>query len=214
MTPRPAVAPVFDVPACDTVHMAARTGLLRCTIGAMALLMASGCGNGESPSDSPTDTATAITTTPVDDESFTDPQGSYTITIDGNWSVLPGTFVREIEAWAVAAPVEGFTSNLNVLTQDTLGADLDEYLTLSVENLGGLELIDVTTVTGVKGNELGLLEYSGVLPGAPSDQPLHFLATVDVRDGVAVVATLTTTPEAFARLRPEIEPFLLTLQAT
>ena len=62
---------------------------------------------------------------------------------------------------------------------------------------------------------LGMIEYEGVIPGLADDRSLHFLATFDVRDGVAVVATLTTVNDAtFDALRPIVEPFLRSLQAT
>jgi hypothetical protein len=84
---------------------------------------------------------------------------------------------------------------------------------LSVGHLGGLKLIDSSTIVGTHGNKLGLLEYSGVLPTGP-DQPLHFLATVDVRNDQAIVATFTAPEAVFAQERSDVEPYLQTLQAT
>ena len=184
------------------------------TIGAMALLVASGCRGGGPASSSATEAASPTTSPPVGDEVFADPQGSYTITIHSDWDETPRMFVQEIESWAIDARTDDFAPNVNVLTQDSLGADLDEYLAFSVENMGTLDLINQTTVVGANGNELGLLEYSGVVPGGAADRPLHFLAAIDVRAGVAVVATLTTAPDEFDDYRDEIEPYLLTLQGT
>jgi hypothetical protein len=47
-----------------------------------------------------------------------------------------------------------------------------------------------------------------------SDRPLHFLATFDVHNDEAVVATFTADERTFQGLRPNIEPFLRTLQGT
>lgn len=179
----------------------------------MALLAASGCGGDGQASSSAPEAALPTASPSVGDELFTDPQGAYTITIGSDWDQMPGAFVKEVELWSIGLATDGMAPNVNVLTQDSLGADLDDYLDLSVENMGPLELIDRSTVRGPDGDELGLMEYSGVVPGGP-DRPLHFLATIDVRDGVAVVATLTTSPDEFDDYREAIEPYLLTLQAT
>jgi hypothetical protein len=147
-------------------------------------------------------------------ETFVDPQRTYTITIASPWAEIPGAFVKEIEAWTIAEPVDGFAANVNVLTQDALDADLATYMGFSVNNLGALELIEHETVKGTNGNDLGLLEYKGAVPGAPPDRPLHILQTIDVRNGNAVVATLTTDEDDFDIYRSIVEPFLLSLQAT
>jgi len=42
------------------------------------------------------------------------------------------------------------------------------------------------------------------VPGTQPGQSLSFLATFDVRDGTAVVATLTALPSNFESLRSEI----------
>ena len=76
--------------------------------------------------------------------------------------------------------------------------------------MGELKLIDHQLIDGANGNPLGLIEYSGVL----SDRPLHFLSTFDVQNDQAVVATFTTNEASFDELRPNIEPFLRTLQGT
>jgi len=147
-------------------------------------------------------------------KTFIDPQGTYTIIIADAWTEIPGAFVKENEAWAVAEPVDGFAANVNVLTQDALGSDLTGYLDLTVKNLGELKLVDRRTVTGTNGNELGLLEYNGALPGAPAGRTFHVLQTIDLHNGNAIVATLTTADDSFDTYRSSVEPFLLTLQAT
>ena len=145
---------------------------------------------------------------------FVDPQGTYTIKIDEAWDEIPGVYVKEIESWAIAPLDGGFAPNVNVLTQDAIGMSLAEYMDFSAEHLGGMELIDSTTVEGTNGNDLGSLEYTGVPTGGSSERPLHFLATVDVREGQAVVATLTTFDELFGDHRVAAEPYLRTLVAT
>jgi hypothetical protein len=78
--------------------------------------------------------------------------------------------------------------------------------------MGGFRRVGSSTVRGTNGNELALLEYKGSVEGASTGQ-LHFLATIAVSDGQAVVATLTTKESSFDELRQEVEPYLLTLQA-
>jgi hypothetical protein len=144
---------------------------------------------------------------------FVDPQGSYEIEVDPDWEASHGTMVAEVEAWLVAEPSDGFAPNVNVLTQAVPGMDLDGYLDLSVAQapamLQDFELVRRDVVEGAA-NELGVMEYTGTQGG----RPLHFLATVAVGDGTAIVATFTVPPEAFDDLRCEVEPFLLTLRAS
>lgn len=148
----------------------------------------------------------------TDGGEFTDPDGDDTITVGSEWTATPAGAVGDgTEAWAVASPGNEFTSNVNVLSQPAPGLDLASYLEASVENTGTFEVIDQATVTGENGNELGLLEFAG--PVAGSDLELHFLAVVDVTDGTAVLATLSTLEENFEALRSSVEPFMLTLQA-
>ena len=99
--------------------------------------------------------------------SFTDPQGTYTIDISPAWTETSGTLVQEIEAWQIGTGTSQFQDNVNVLTQDTQGLDLQAYLDFSEAHLGGMDLISSEVITGTAGNELGLIEYSGQLAGAP-----------------------------------------------
>jgi hypothetical protein len=142
-----------------------------------------------------------------------DPQGTYTITVGPDWTEQPSAVVKEVENWVVAPPEDGFAPNVNVLTQAAPGMDLKQYMDFSAKHLGALELIDSSTVRGTNGNTLGLVEYSGVVPTAPG-RTLHFLATVDVRNGQAVVATFTAPDDSFDLEREDVEPYLLTLNAT
>jgi hypothetical protein len=149
---------------------------------------------------------------PTDGVAFKDPQGSYTIELQPGWTRMSGTPVKEIEAWSVGFDSAGFTPNVTVVTQDSQGMDLAKYMQASLDELGAGHLDYSTTVTGVHGNQLGVLEYHGLV--GTSTTPLHFLAVFEVRDGQAVVATLTTTDSRFPVLRKEAEPYLRTLQAT
>ena len=151
--------------------------------------------------------------TPAAGETFEDPEGSYEIEVDPDWEAHHGEIVAEVEGWVVAPPQDGFAPNVNVLTQRAPGMDLSEYLDVSAEQgsaiISDFELVTSDVVQGTE-SELGLLEYTGTQNGLE----LHFLATVAVRDGTAVVATFTAPPDVFDALRSEIEPYLLTLRAT
>jgi hypothetical protein len=146
--------------------------------------------------------------------SFTDPQGTYTMSIGPEWTDLPSTMVAEVETWAVGDPDAGFTPNVNVLTQDAPGMDREEYMELSVASLESIdaELVEHAFVTGPNGGSLGLMEYIAQPPGVSGD--LHFIAVFDLRDGTAIVATYTASLERFDELRAAVEPYLLTLEAT
>jgi hypothetical protein len=151
---------------------------------------------------------------PSDGDVFTDPEGSYTITIGPGWIDLPSTFVAEVETWGVADAGDGFTPNVNVLTQEVPDMDQDDYMELSLDSLATIdgEMIDQAFVTGPHGNSLGLIEYVAQPQGVRSE--LHFVGVFDVRDGTAVVGTFTAPQDRFEELWPAVEPYLLTLQAT
>jgi hypothetical protein len=150
----------------------------------------------------------------IDGNAFSDPQGTYTITLGPEWTEAPSAMVAEVETWAVGDPDGQFTPNVNVLTQDAPGLDLEEYMEASVASLGSIdgEVIDHAFVTGPSGRSLGLMEYVAQPPGVRTE--LHFIATFDLRDGTAVVATYTATTDQFDEVRPSVEPYLLTLAAT
>ncbi len=161
---------------------------------------------------SPAATASGPTTTALPGTTFTDPDGTYTIVVDPDWSEQPGASPQKgVEVWQAAPSVDGFAANVNVLTQEAKGASLDDYLEASLKQLEGLT-VNSSSVVDVGGRKLGVIEYSGKLSGATL--PLHFLAVVDVGDDRAVLATFTATEAAFASLRPTIERYLLTLRRT
>lgn len=164
-----------------------------------------------SPTTSPT-TAPPAADLPSDAVRFDDPQQTYTMEISADWVATSGTVVREIESWTVGPASHGFAPNVNILTQLAEGMDLAAYIEFSLQNIGGADIIRSSMIRGTAGNELALLEYEADVPGALSH--LHFLATVDVRNEQAVVATFTAGDSSFTALRDSVEPFLRSLQAT
>ena len=104
------------------------------TATAASLLLAA-CGSGSSAG---TGLAGADPTTgetvaaEVDGKAFVDPQGTYLISIGSDWVEQPGAFVKEVEAWVIAEPADGFAPNVNVLTQDAPGMSVAEYLDFSL----------------------------------------------------------------------------------
>jgi hypothetical protein len=161
----------------------------------LGVMLGAGCASDATPA------TTAI--------SFRDPQGTYTMNIDADWTETTGTAVKDVEVWKVASVDGGFATNVTVITQSTQGLDLAGYLTSSVDNIGAFKLVGQKTVQDSNGNDLGLMEYSGLAAGG-----LHYLAVIDVSNGQAVVATLTATEAAFVQARVDAEPYLLSLHAT
>lgn len=92
--------------------------------------------------------------------------------------------------------------------------DLSAYVELSergiTDQMENGEVRKREFVTGVNGAQLATIEYTGRTSG----RDLHFLAICGVHEGRAVVATLTTLPADFGRLRRMAEPVLSTLQLT
>jgi hypothetical protein len=143
-------------------------------------------------------------------ELFQDPQSTYTMEIDPSWTKAPGTLVEEIEVWKVGRSVDGFTPNVNVLTQQAPNLDLEEYVELSRDSAdgAGFDLVEVTIVEGANGQPLGVMEYTG-RQGA---HELHWLGVFALKDDRAVVATLTAPPDTFDELVIDVRPLLLTLE--
>ncbi len=145
---------------------------------------------------------------------FVDPQGTYTMQVDPGWTQRSATFVAEVEVWLVGGPQNGFASNVNVLTQSAPGVDLAQYLALSVRNgpsiIDGFRIAHTETVTGAYGQQLGKIEYTARAGG----RQLHFLAVIALRNGRAIVATLTAPEATYASVHTRVEPYLETLQVT
>jgi hypothetical protein len=142
-----------------------------------------------------------------DGEAFSDPQGTYEITVASAWEENHGGFVAEIEVWFVAEPVDGFAPNVNILTQTAPGMDTSKYLELSIDGapafISDFDLLEQSLVEGANGQTLATMEYTG--------DGLQYLGVFTVSSGQAVVATLTAPPDRFEALREEILPYLLTL---
>ena len=198
---------------------------IRATAGSLVLagaLLLGACGSSDGAE--PDDPPASLGATPSSSESssapdgptiggaevFVDPEGTYSIEISPEWTEVSGATIDGVEAWRIGVGTAEFQDNVNVLTQTTPGADLESYLEASIEQLGDLQLINSTVTTGANGNELGLVEYAGMVPTAPI--PVHALASVMVADGKAVVATLTADESTFAEARTVAEDYLLTLQ--
>jgi hypothetical protein len=150
---------------------------------------------------------------PAEGEAFTDPQGSYLLTVPGDWTrIAPRD--PETEGWTVAPKRNGFTPNVSIIAAGAPAATtVEQYMDLSFDELAalpGFELHERGVVVGAEGQELGLLSYS-VTPGAA---PISFMSYTALRSDSAVIATLTAPPASFDKIRREVEPYLLTLQAT
>lgn len=160
------------------------------------------------------DTASTTTTGPSggSEGTFSDPQGSYELDVDPEWIPQHGSLTAEIEIWYLGRPRGPIAANLNVLTQLVPGVGLDEYVDLSVDNadlfIDEFELISAGITQGTR-DELGYMEYQGTQGG----HRLHFLAYFAVRDGMAVVATLTASVDEFTEARGEAEHYMQTLHA-
>lgn len=142
---------------------------------------------------------------------YTDPEGAYEIQVDPAWTLQAGAFAQGVESWFLG-PAEGdFTPNLNVLTQVAPGMDLAQYVQVSIDNapkfIPDATILARSTFDG-PGGQLAEFEYTGTVQG----RFLHFLAYFSVKDGKAIVATLTTGPDSFATWRAVVEPFMRTLR--
>lgn len=176
---------------------------------ALALLAVPACG-GDDDDDAAGATSTTAAPEPVEGEAFSDPQGSYTLTVPPGWKAQPGTMVAEIELWTVGEPVDSFAPNVNVLTQAAPGLNLEQYLDASVKSLQEAKgkVTEQKVVTGAAGQQLGVMRYT-----TEEQESLKFLGVFSVKDGRAVAATFTATAGRFDTALPEVEPYLLTLQA-
>ena len=127
-------------------------------------------------------------------EAFVDPEGMYRLTVPESWEPRHGALAQGIEVWLTHPAADGFSPNVNVLTQAVGDMTLDEYTQASIDNapafIQDFELGETRTVTGPGGGELAVVEYSGRAGGAQN--PLRFLAVWTVYEGNAIVTTFTT----------------------
>lgn len=181
---------------------------VRILAACLCLLGLVACGNSDSNDDSG-----STTPDPAEGETFTDPQGSYVLTVAEDWRSVTARD-PETEGWAVAPKRNGFTPNVSVIAiSDPEATTVDGLMDLSLEGLKaiqGFELLERSVVVGAKGQELGVLSYSA----SPGAAPIFFLSYTVLRSDKVVIATLTATATTFEKLRQQVEPYLLTLEAT
>jgi len=183
-----------------------RTALV--LLGAAAL---SGCG-----------ASTNGTRTASEDESsssipsgtlFRDPDGTYAMEIDDGWTPQRDGVAADSEAWRVGASDPGqFQPSVVVVTYDTPGADLSEFLgdsAQSLERLPNTEVIDLEIIDGTF-DELAVLEFSHTRAG----HDLQFVQIAATNGEVIITALFAAAVDDFEKLRPEVEPLLHTLRAT
>ena len=190
-----------------------RRAAVHAAVAVVALLAAAGCSERTAVRAVSSDRNVGGAA-PDGAETFTDPQGTYTLRVDPAWATLPGAFVKEVEAWSIGIVDEGFTANVNVLTQETTVDDLDAYIDLSLNSMGSFVLVTHDVFTDTDGHRLGEIEFTGVVPMSGVDRPLHFLTYFDFKDGQAVVVTLSTSEATFEQARTQAEPYLRTLRET
>ena len=141
------------------------------------------------------------------------PQGSYVLTVAKDWRQVTARD-PETEGWTVAPKRNGFTPNVAVIADsDPEATTIDGLVDLSLDGLKaipGFELLERSVVVGAKGQQLGVLSYTA----SPGDAPIFFLSYTALRPDRVVIATLTATEGTFEKLRRQVEPYLLTLEAT
>ena len=114
-----------------------------------AVVLLAGAGCAESASVHAVSSERSIVGTALDGaETFADPQGTHTLMVDPAWATLPGAFVKEVEAWSIGIVDEGFTANINVLTQETAVDDLDASNSAAGDPIGQSSVSSGTTRTG------------------------------------------------------------------
>ena len=123
----------------------------------------------------------------VEGEAFTDPQGSYVLTVPERWSRASGRN-PEAEGWAVAPKKDGFTANVSILSDGDPGATtVAQYMDDSFADLTGLPgfaVLDQDVVAGSDGQELGVVWYTASI--SPGAAPILFLSYTALQSGKAV----------------------------
>jgi hypothetical protein len=147
---------------------------------------------------------------------FVDPDGRYTIEVSPDWEDGTGTGAvpADIELFYVGTGTADFRNNINVLEQSVpSGMTLQGYLDASIAQMGSdLEVITKGVDEGAYGQELGYIEYKGMVATAPI--PVHAFATFFIQDGKVVLATLTTTEDTAADAEDTVAEYLTTLNPT
>ena len=161
------------------------------------------CGGGEEPAGTTTTAAAG-----AKGQEFRDPQGAYAMTIGSSWTRLPGSFVAEVEAWAVGQAIGSFTPNVNVLTQEFPGESPSDYIEFTGAGGGGIEVQSGEVVRLPDGRSAARFVMSQVKDGTT----LRSLGLAVTRRGTAVLATLTAPRDDFDRFAEAVEPYLQTLR--
>ena len=202
------------------------TVLVVVLLGAAVIVVAAG---GEDDADEPAAAADSqnedepeVFDAGTDDETlenselFEDPEGLYRITLDEDWDPFDQGIPTGVEAFLVATPEDGFGPNVTILTaEDAPGMDEEEYLEAGLERLRsmgpatGVEMLDSGTFEGPTGNDLAFAEFT---QRDPTFGELHQLQVFDIADGMSALATLTVLADRFDEIRPEVEPFMRTLE--
>ncbi len=142
------------------------------------------------------------------EEVFTDPGGAYRMLVPPKWEPTTAGVPPGVEGWYVDLPRNGFAANVNVMDSAGVGMDLEEYMSMSVENaheqVDGFVLLSQDRFNNPSGDELAVMEYRL--------DDLRALGVVGIRDDHVVVATFVSREEDFYGLRPEVEPYLRTLE--
>lgn len=165
-------------------------------------LGACGASDGDKSSDTLSSEVPSVST-----RLFTDPDGTYTITIPDEWVAFTETGPG-IEAWVVSSGAE--PAGVDISTLRTTKESVDDFMqdegnrqNPALEDLTYLNTEVVTTAQG----EVGIIEYTGIGRGTP----LHLLGFVVIKGTTAIVATFTAPTAIFEEVRLAVEPFLMTL---
>ncbi len=143
---------------------------------------------------------------------FTDPAGTYRLTVAKSW--ISGTFDQP-KSWFVDREQQAFNDNVTV-TGEVARDDitLDQYLDITVDNaprvIEGFVLQSRDTITLTSGERAGRLTFSGSV--GPSKLALRFLAIIVLRGRRAMSVTLTATGAHFDTRVFENEPYLRTIE--
>ncbi len=163
------------------------------------------------PSSSTPSESTPTTEAPDGSVAFTDPGGVYRISVKDSWTSAS----ESPKAWKIAATTDGFTANVNVVSEEIPSGqnlDLDKYIEVSLTNVKTVitdaEVVDNGRVKLASGAEAARLVYTGTASG----KSLKFLQIVAFNGKRAAIATLTSNPDRFDADAKQAEEFMKTLE--
>ena len=122
------------------------------------LVLMAGCGDGSA---TPSMNSSPVST--VRGTAFTDPEKTYTITLDKEWKATKSPS-QGVEAWFVAPAKGGFSSNVNIVTQGSQGASLSQYMELILKTMGTAKIVKHEMINGAGGRQLGQIEFTQSMP--------------------------------------------------